>query len=75
LGFSRWFGRVLGFRVAGQDESSDQLQFLFNTGDGPSGWSVTRRFIQALERSGIQSLKERPISIGEVGSIDAFVIG
>jgi hypothetical protein len=59
----------------GQDEPSDQLQFLFNTGDGPQGWTTMRKFVQALERSGIKSLRSRPIQLGEVGSADAFVIG
>ena len=67
-------GNWLWLYGCGMDEP-DQLEFLYNCGDGPSGWSLTRRFIQALERSGIKSLKERPIQLGEVGSVDAFVIG
>ena len=46
---------------------------LFNVGDGPQGWTDVRRFVQALERSGITSLKQRPIRIGG-GGPDSFVI-
>jgi hypothetical protein len=61
--------------VSGGSLDEAELQPIFNVGDGPAGWTTVRKFVQALERSGIKSLKERPISIGEVGSIDAFVIG
>ena len=56
-------------------DEGDQPELLFNIGDGPEGWITVRRFIQALERSGIKSLRERPVQIGEVGSDDCFVIG
>jgi hypothetical protein len=56
-------------------DEGDQPEFLFNIGDGPEGWITVRRFIQALERSGIKSLKERPIELGTPGSPDCFVIG
>ena len=55
------------------DEGYPEL--LFNIGDGPEGWIVVRRFVVALERSGITSLRERPVQIGEVGTRDCFVIG
>jgi hypothetical protein len=55
------------------DETTEPPEFLFNTGDGPAGWSNVRRFIQALERSGLTSLKERPIHIGE-GGPNSFTI-
>jgi hypothetical protein len=55
------------------DEGHPEL--LFNTADGSQGWILVRRFIQALERSGIKSLRPRPIEIGEPGSSDCFVIG
>ena len=57
--------------------SLDELEapFLFNTPDGPQGWTNLRRFIQALERSGVTSLKKRPIQIGPPGHRDSFVIG
>jgi hypothetical protein len=78
-------GRQLLFRIAlrggwiwisacGMDEP-DLPQFLFNIADGPSGWTTVRKFVQALERSGVTSLKERPITIGTPGSPDCFVIG
>jgi hypothetical protein len=40
---------------------------------GPEGWTTVRRFTAALERSGITSLRERPIKIGDSGP-DGFVI-
>ena len=54
-------GRSLFVRIAlrggwvwvsacGMDEA-DQPELLFNIGDGPEGWIVVRRFVQALERS------------------------
>ena len=55
------------------DEAADQPELLFNIGDGPEGWITVRRFVMALERSGIKSLKERPLRIGESGP-DCFVI-
>lgn len=50
-------------------------KLLFNVGDGPEGWVLVRRFVAALERSGIKSLsfEQRPIEFGE-GS-NGFVIG
>ena len=59
--------------ACGMDEL--ELQLIFSIGDGPEGWTVVRRFIQALERSGIKSLRERPVRIGESGSPDSWVIG
>ena len=56
-------------------DEPERLEFLFNIGDGPEGWITVRRFVMALERSGIKSLRERPIEIGERGSPDCFVIG
>ena len=47
---------------------------LFNTGDGPAGWVTVRNFVQALERSGLASSKERPVQIGEPASPDAWLI-
>jgi hypothetical protein len=44
--------------ACGLDEG-DRPPGLFNLGDGPDGWTVVRRFILALERSGITSLKEQ----------------
>jgi hypothetical protein len=59
--------------ACGLDEG-DRPEFLFNLGDGPRGWTEVRRFVAALERSGITSLRERPIRIGDNGP-DSFVIG
>ena len=60
--------------ACGMDEP-EQLEFLFNIGDGPEGWITVRRFALALERSGITTLKERPIHIGSETGEDSFTIG
>jgi hypothetical protein len=44
-----------------------------NFGDTPQGWRDVCKLVQALERSGIKSLKERPIHIGDTGP-NAYVI-
>jgi hypothetical protein len=49
-------------------------QLIFNVGDTPSGWTTVRKFAQALERSGVKSVRERPVEIGEPGSPDSWVI-
>jgi len=64
-------GTWIWLSACGLDEA--ELEPLFNTGDGPAGWTTVRRFCQALERSGVKSLRgERPIQLGEVGSPDCF---
>ena len=45
--------------ATGMDEG-EPPQFLFNVGDGPAGWVTVRRFVAALERSGIKSLRDCP---------------
>ena len=60
--------------VCGMDEA-DQPELLFNIGDGHQGWTDVRRFVAALERSGVGSLKERPIHIGAESGPDSFTIG
>jgi hypothetical protein len=55
-------------------DEGEPPQSLFNVGDTPAGWTDVRRFVQALERSGVTSLRERPIRIGESGP-DSYVIG
>ena len=55
-------------------DEGEPPQLLFNVGDGHEGWVTVRRFVMALERSGLCSLKERPIRIGEPGSPDAWTI-
>ncbi len=67
-------GGWIWISACGMDEP-DQPELLFNVGDGPEGWTAVRRFVMALERSGITSLKERPVQIGEPGSPDSWVIG
>ena len=68
-------GGWIWISVCPLDEATERPESLFNLGDGPAGWIVVRRFILAMERSGVTSLKERPIHIGEAGSPDSFVIG
>jgi hypothetical protein len=55
-------------------DGAERPELLFNTADGPAGWTTTRRFVAALERSGVTSLRERPVKIGVSGSPDCFVI-
>ena len=59
--------------ACGMDEP-DQPELLFNVGDGPEGWVTVRRFVMALERSGVTSLKERPIHIGNETGPDSWTI-
>ena len=60
--------------AAGGMDEGEQPEELFNVGDGPEGWVVVRRFLMALERSGIKSLKERPIRLGPGGTVDSWTI-
>ena len=55
-------------------DEPERLEFLFNIGDTAEGWITVRRFVQALERSGIKSVRSRPIELGTPGSSDCFVI-
>jgi hypothetical protein len=59
--------------AVGLDEG-EQPQPICNFGDTPEGWRDVCKLVQALERSGITSLKERPIHIGEGGTPDSYVI-
>lgn len=56
-------------------DEADQPELLFNIGDSPQGWADVRRFVQTLERSGLKSLRERPIRIGAESGPNAWVIG
>ncbi len=49
------------------DSGEEPQQPLFSIGDTAEGWDTTCRFLMALERSGLTSLKERPIEIREGG--------
>ena len=64
-------GGRIWLSACGMDKA-DPPELIFNIGDTPSGWVLVRKFIQALERSGIKSLKGRPIELGEPPE---FVIG
>ena len=66
-------GTWIWVSASGLDEGEPEP--LFNVADGPQGWPVVRAFCAALERSGLTSLKERPVQLGEPGSKDCFVIG
>jgi len=43
-----------------------------NFSDTPQGWIDVRRLVAALERSGVRSLRERPIVIGQPGQPDSY---
>ena len=60
---------------AGSLDTGEAPEPICNFGDSPPGWTDVRRFVAALERSGIKSLRERPIKIGETGAPDCYVIG
>ena len=55
-------------------DQGEPPEFLFNVGDGPAGWVTVRAFVAALERSGLTSLKERPIHLGPENGPNTFVI-
>jgi hypothetical protein len=57
--------------ACGLDEGPPEA--ICNFPDGPQGWSDCRRLIANLERSGIKSLKTRPIQIGDEGP-NAYLI-
>ena len=54
-------------------DGGDAPDALFSIGDCEDGWRTTCRFVRTLERSGIASLKQRPLGIGE-GGRDSWVI-
>ena len=56
-------------------DSGDSLEKLMTVSDSSDGWRTVCRLVLALERSGLKSLKERPIQLGEPGSPDCFAIG
>ena len=59
--------------ACGMDEP-DPPELLFSVGDGPKGWVVVRQFLLTLERSGLASLKKRPIRLGSGGGPDSWTI-
>lgn len=67
-------GTWIWVSVCPLDEATERPESLFNLGDGPPGWTTVRRFIAALERSGITSLQPRPLHIGSGSGPDSFVI-
>jgi hypothetical protein len=66
-------GTWIWLSVASLD-SGESPELLCNFGDGPRGWSNLRALVLALERSGIRSLKERPLRLGEGGTPDSYCI-
>jgi hypothetical protein len=64
-------GGWIWLSACGLDEGTPDA--ICNFGDGPQGWSDCRRLIANLERSGIKSLKTRPIQIGDEGP-NAYLI-
>ena len=55
------------------DLGEEPLEPLFSIGDTSEGWPIVCRFLAALERSGLTSLKEKPIQIGSGGK-DSWLI-
>jgi hypothetical protein len=66
-------GGWLWLSACGLDEAAGP-EPICNFPDTPRGWRDVCRLVQALERSGLASLKERPIHIGDPGSRDAYCI-
>jgi hypothetical protein len=50
---------------AGSLDEDEPPQPICNLPDTPEGWAHARKFLRALENSGVTSLKQRPIQIGE----------
>jgi hypothetical protein len=67
-------GGWIWISVREMDNASADPDVFFNLGDTPAGWADTRRFIAALERSGLTSLKERPIHLGSGEGPNSFTI-
>ena len=67
-------GGRIWISVREMDDPGGDPPIFFSIGDTPSGWCSARRFVSAMERSGVSDLKTRPIRIGESGSPDSFVI-
>ena len=66
------YGGWIWVSACGMDEA-EPPELLFNIGDGVQGWVTVRKFLLTLERSGVRSLKTRPVRIGGEGK-DAFTI-
>jgi hypothetical protein len=54
-------------------DAGESTEAICNFPDSPAGWADLRRFVRALEISGITSLQPRPIRIGDTGP-NAYVI-
>ena len=65
-------GGWIWLSAASLDEG-ESTEPICNFPDSPQGWSDLRRLVANLERSGIKSLKTRPIQIGDEGP-NAYLI-
>jgi hypothetical protein len=60
---------------AGSLDEGEPPQPLFNLADTAQGWADVRKFVRALENSGLKSLQPRPLRIGAATGPNAWVIG
>jgi hypothetical protein len=67
-------GGWIWLSVREMDNASDTPDIWFNLPDGPEGWSTLRRFVAALERSGVKKLSPKPIRIGSGEGENSFSI-
>ena len=65
-------GGWIWLSACGLDEC-EPPQPICNLPDTPEGWATGRKFLRALENSGVTSLHPRPIRIGADGP-DSYVI-
>ena len=68
-------GTWIWLSAYGLDEGGSEPEAICNFGDTPQGWLDVCKLVQALERSGVKSVRDRPVKIGETGSRDCYVIG
>jgi hypothetical protein len=57
-------GNFVFFKVCPMD-TGDALETLLSGGDTADGWTTLGNLLRAFEQSGINSLKDRPIELGE----------
>jgi hypothetical protein len=68
-------GGFLFVSIREMDNASADPDVFFSLGDTAASWADTRRFIAALERSGIKSLQPRPLHVGSETGEGSFTIG
>ena len=59
-------GTWIWLSAASLDEGGES-EAICNFPDGPQGWRDVCKLVQALERSGLTSLKEHPVRLGTEG--------